>query len=275
MRNFRSVYLFLLLPALVLTQSGLMPLTARSEILTINSIKNTALHTLIEGPTSAGTKIKANLILLVGGNGVLKLNKQGRFKKKHKNFLARTRHMFHSKGYLTALVDAPLAKQDKKGLKGFRTKGGHAKDLAKIARRLKARNKRPVIVIGTSRGTISAANLASRAGRNLVSGVVLTSTLLVGKKHLSIKGVAVTKISAPVLIAHHKNDGCRKTPFAAAKKLARKLQTSGIKTSFQAFSGGSNKSKPCKGRSYHGFLGIEKTVIAAITAWIQQQVLSK
>ena len=168
----------------------------------------------------------------------------------------------------------PLAKINKKGLKGFRTKGGHSKDLAKIARKLKARNNKPVIVIGTSRGTISAANLASRAGRNLLAGVVLTSTLLVGKKHLSINGVSVKKIKAPVLIAHHKNDGCKRTPLGAAKKLVNKLKAAGINSTLQIFTGGKSRSNPCKGKSHHGFLGIEKKVITSITTWIDQQILS-
>ncbi len=271
----RSTYRILLVPSLILLLSGLSPLTARGEVLTIRSVEQSALHTLIEEPTNTGAKIKANLILLVGGNGVLKLNKHGKFTKKHNNFLTRTRRLFHSKGYLTALIDAPLAKHNEKGLKGFRTKGWHAKDLAKIARSLKARNKRPVIIIGTSRGTISAANLAARDKSKLIDGVILSSSLLVGPANKSLSGVAVTKIHVPVFIAHHQQDGCNKTPFTAAKQLANKLQTAGINTVFQSFTGGQNKSKPCKGRSYHGFYGIENTVIKAMTTWIGQQVRSK
>ncbi len=275
MRKLRSGYRILFVPSLILLFSGLSSLTARAEVLTITSVKKTALHTLIEEPTNSGAKIKANLILLVGGNGVLKLNKSGKFTKKHNNFLARTRRLFHSKGYLTALIDAPLAKHNKKGLKGFRTKGGHAKDLAKIARKLKARNNRLVIVIGTSRGTISAANLAARDKSRLIDGVILSSSLLVGPANKSLNGVRVTKIRAPVLIAHHQQDGCNKTPFTAAKKLANKLQSAGINTVFQSFTGGQSKSKPCKGHSFHGFFGIETTVIKAMSTWIWQQVRSK
>ena len=274
MINHKSASRSLLLSLSILAMSCLMPRLALGEVLTIRSVKQTDLHTLIEEPANAGKKIKANLILLVGGNGVLKLNKKGTFKQKQNNFLTRTRKMFQARGYLTALVGAPLAKQNKKGLRGFRTKAGHAKDLAKIARQLKARNKLPVIIIGTSRGTISAANAASRDRSNFIDGVILSSTLLVGSKNKSINGVAGTKISVPVLIAHHQKDGCKKTPYGRARKLVRKLQAAGIATALQSFTGGHTRSKPCKGLSYHGFLGIEKKVIEAMIAWMEQQVLS-
>ena len=112
MSKLRSVFHVLLILSLALTFSGLSPTTASADVLTVNSVKKTALHTLIEIPTSGNANIKANLILLVGGNGVLKLNKNGVFKQKHGNFLTRSRHLFLQAGYLTALVDAPTC-QDK------------------------------------------------------------------------------------------------------------------------------------------------------------------
>ncbi len=38
---------------------------------------------------------------------------------------------------------------------------------------------------------------------------------------------------------------------------------------FKGISGGKKVGKPCKGKSYHGFLGIEDKVVTSIVDWIK------
>ena len=117
------------------------------EILDVTVTTGAKMRMLIAGGLK---KPKANLLLLPGGNGVLGISEKGIIGRKKGNFLVRSRNMLAERGYLTALVDAPRNRQDKKGLKGYRVRKNHARDLAILARVLKKRNGRPVIDVDTA-----------------------------------------------------------------------------------------------------------------------------
>ncbi len=131
---------------LLLAITAHLPAYALADnVLQVRSQSGAKLRTLLTGdPGSA----RANIMLLVGGKGILKISGKGQLKKKTDNFLVRTRDLFVSAGFLTALVDAPLDRRGGNGLLGgFRASTEHAKDLAKVARKLNALNGKPVIVI--------------------------------------------------------------------------------------------------------------------------------
>src|SRR6185436_4218853 len=75
-------------------------------------------------------------------------------------------------------------------------------------------------LVGTSRGSVSAAATARALGDN-IGGVVLTSTVyLAAKSGQGLSGFDYGKISAPGLLVHHTEDSCREKPLREAKKLA-------------------------------------------------------
>jgi len=76
-------------------------------------------------------------------------------------------------------------------------------------------------------------------------------------------------IRVPTLVVHHKQDGCVVTPYELAVALMRSL-TQTPKRELLTFVGGDlSVSDPCEAMSYHGFLGLDAEVVAAIVSWIK------
>lgn len=241
------------------------------EVLQIKASSGAKLRALLTGdPPTA----KANLILLAGGRGVVKLSRTGEINAMKGNFLVRTQHFFAAKGYLTALVDAPMDRRNKIGLlRGFRTSAEHGDDLARVAARLHALNRKPVIVIGSSRGSVSAANLALRGAGDTVSAAVLTSSVVKDNtKGRSIKALPLGRIKIPVLFVHNESDACHATLLKDLKPVFRAMKKQGARADLIVVSSRNATSGHCKGRSPHGFLGIEKQVVEKIVGWLETKL---
>jgi pimeloyl-ACP methyl ester carboxylesterase len=210
----------------------------------------------------------ASVILFAGGHGRLGLSAQG-MEWGQGNFLVRNRGRFVQQGFLVALVDAPSDRPQ--GLWNFRTSDAHAKDIKQVIAELKKIADTPVWLIGTSMGTVSAANAAARLKEGGPDGLVLTSTVTKESRQVSetVNAVRVKDIRVPTLVVHHKKDDCAITPYELADALTRSL-THAPKKELLAFSGGDlSVSDPCEARSYHGFMGLDAEVVTAIASWIK------
>ena len=64
---------------------------------------------------------------------------------------------------------------------------------------------------------------------------------------------------------HHKEDGCRVTPFFAAEASQQRFGNDLI-----AMEGGISVGDPCQPFGHHGFNGIERETIDAIKQWIRK-----
>lgn len=213
----------------------------------------------------------ASVVLFAGGAGRLGTSRDGRVKTGG-NFLARTRQMFADRGFLTAVVDVPSDRRGREGLRGFRTGKAHRRDIEALIGYLRKAADAPVWLIGTSRGTISAATLGPALDPGRGDGVVLTASVTEKSRRSPTTALdaPLGDIAVPVLIVHHRRDGCHVSPYSGVSVLARELKrAAAVET--RPFEGGDPpKSDPCKGRSAHGFLGIEKQVVDAIAAWIKR-----
>lgn len=207
------------------------------------------------------------LILFAGGKGKLNIDEDGIGDEG--NFLVRTRNQFAKQGMVVAVVDTP---SDRKNMTGFRTTGKYAEDIKAVMEFLrKSHPNKPLWLVGTSRGTISAANIAERVqGESGPDGIILTSSVTrKSKKNLdSLDDVDLSSITVPTYVVHHKKDGCMVTPYDEAEALINALSSVKVKE-FKGFSGGQTKGNPCEGKSYHGFLGIENKVVKSITDWVK------
>lgn len=209
------------------------------------------------------------VLLFAGGQGGLELSKDGAIGNLGGNFLIRTRDEFRAAGANTVVIDAP---SDRSNLKNFRDTEGHAEDIGAVVRHLRASLKVPVWVVGTSNGTVSAANAGVRlAGDARPDGVVLTSTRLETNAYgTGVLDLDVEKITGPVLIAHHRHDNCHVTPPERIPDLAAGL-TGARPLKVLWYEGGEGaRGNPCHARHYHGFIGIEAKVVADIMAWIKR-----
>jgi hypothetical protein len=84
---------------------------------------------------------------------------------------------------------------------------------------------------------------------------------------LSLPKLALQQITVPVLIVHHKEDGCEYTRYADAQQLAGQF-TSSAGVSFVTVEGGDPaRDPPCEALAPHGFLGKEREVVSTIADW--------
>lgn len=218
------------------------------------------------------------VVLLVGDNGVLGLSSTG-FSEAANSFLVRTRQAYASAGVAAALVDSPS--DHPSGLDNFRGSAQHAADVGVVIAWLSAKWNAPVWVVGTSRGTISAANAAARnTGISAPSGVVLTSAINAIPSDATDQesiGASTTFVSTslPTLFVHNTLDECEASPLTKAQDLAKKIASA----TFTTVTGGAEvASGKCDALTYHGFYGphapdasmtgLDTTVVPMITTFI-------
>ena len=213
---------------------------------------------------------QAVAILFTGSGGLLRLHKeQEQIKFSAGNFLVRSRSEFVNRGIVTAIVDAPSDQQGSWGMTDeFRLGDQHSGDISAVLGDLKKRFPQlPVFLIGTSRGTISAAALAARFGSQ-VAGAVLTSTMFrqTGRKSQEpgpgLSGFDFASIKIPLLLVHHVSDQCFVTPYSDAARLSDKFPLISV------FGGAPPQSGPCDAQSQHGYLGRESETVEQIVYWM-------
>ena len=211
---------------------------------------------------------KAAVVLFAGGHGGLQMSESGALQWGKGNFLVRSAPLFAAHQLAVAIVDAPSDRQSYPHLSGFRQSGEHAADIKAVIAWLRENTKLPVWLVGTSRGTQSAAGVATRLSANEgPNGIVLTATVLNDPRERSVTDMALDKLTIPVLVVHHEQDACRVTLFRDVPRLMEKL-SSAPRKELVTFRGGENHGNPCEAMAYHGFNGLEKDVVAKIAAWV-------
>lgn len=211
-------------------------------------------------------KVRAIAVLFVGGDGDLRLHAAGPTNLRG-NFLFQVRDAIANAGLLLIFPDAPSDRS--RGL-GNRTDADHADDIRRVILHVKQSADLPVFLIGTSRGTVSAANVASRIDPTLIKGVLLTSTITEPAKNRqhSVFETKLADIRVPVLALAHRDDTCYVTPASAVPRLLRALTNAPRKDSVMLSGGKPAESEACDARSPHGFFGIEGEAVKAMTTWI-------
>lgn len=204
---------------------------------------------------TAASAPAASVILFPGGNGVL--SSLGG------NFLVRVSGQFAASGLSVALVDVPSDHLSGMGTP-FRSGEAQARDTAAVVAFLRSRSPAPVWVVGTSRGSISAANAAARLGPPQIAGLGLTSAVWTD----GMDRVPLGKITVPTLVVHNRSDGCSESPFEGAAAAMPQLRQAPAKE-LLAVSGGGGRGAPCGATSPHGFYGIEGEVVPPMVAWIK------
>ncbi|HXT56588.1 MAG TPA: alpha/beta hydrolase [Candidatus Eisenbacteria bacterium] len=220
--------------------------------------------------TSIPRELRAVAILLPGSGGLINLRSEnGQPKFGQGNFLVRSRTQFIKNGAVAAILDAPSDHQTGWGMTDeFRLGEQHYADLSAVIDNLGKRfPDKPIFLVGTSRGTISAAAVGARVdGR--VAGVVLTSTMFrPAPKKSQEPGPGLSQfdfaiIKAPVLFVHHVSDQCEVTPYSDAARLSDTYPLISV------FGGAPPQSGPCDAFSAHGYLGKESETVEQIVNWM-------
>ena len=218
-------------------------------------------------------KPAAVALLYVGGPGVINLRVEGGQPKfGDRNFLPRSRREFIRNGIVPVVLDAPSDHAAEMS-DNFRMSAAHVTDAQAVIVELAKRYPGlPVFLVGTSKGTLSAAYLGRALG-DQVAGVVQTSTLFyLGSGHraqMRLAGFDWTSIKAPLLFVHHTGDGCGSTPYAEARRLAERYPLISVSGGRPA------ESPPCEPLAAHGFYGREAETVDAIAAWILKKPFPK
>lgn len=252
-------------PALLATLLVLLTATAwaqRGEVINLPTREGVTQRLLYLGLDAP----KAVAVLLVGGNGGLRIATDGSLGALAGNFLARTREQFVAHGIAVALVDAPSDRQTAPYLSGFRQTPEHAADLKVVIAELRQRTGRPVVLVGTSRGTQSAAAVALRLqDEGGPDAVVLTSSILSDAGGRAVPQMPLETLRIPVLVTHHQEDGCKLCSYADLPLLVARLPAAHQVLTYQ---GGRNAGDPCEAMAYHGYNGIEERVVRDIAQWM-------
>jgi len=182
---------------------------------------------------------RASVILMPGGNGAIRAGDQGDIHGLNLNQLVRTRQAYAARGLAVLVVDADT-------------------NLARAVEYMAA-IKRPVTVIGTSRGTLRAAQGIARGARP--DALVLTSGFLSrdsgsGENVMAILG---SPASLPhTLVIHHSADSCRATLPAGVEPF---IKWSAGRARVAWVSGGKEEGDPCEAGGHHGFNGLDGEIV--------------
>ncbi|MGY4308011.1 hypothetical protein ACVIJ6_005254 [Bradyrhizobium sp. USDA 4369] len=184
--------------------------------------------------------VRASVILLPGGDGAINVGDRGDIHGLLGNQLVRTRNAYAARGLAVMVADANT-------------------DL-KAAVDYMAAIKRPVTVIGTSRGTLRAAEGISRGARP--DALVLTSGFLSPESGSSSNVMSILGSPSALprtLVIHHTSDGCKVTLPAGVDPF---IKWSGGRARVKWLSGGAEEGDPCQARGHHGFNGLDGQVVS-------------
>ncbi|MBT3792325.1 MAG: alpha/beta hydrolase [Rhodospirillales bacterium] len=249
----------------------LFPAPALAEdVVTIKTRPGVTLKFILRGARAGNLPIA---ILFAGGGGDINLDNWDGSGNPAGNFLVRTRKHWVKHDLLVAVPDAPS--DQKSGMFRWRTSKDHTTDIRALIKHLRKYTSGPAFLIGTSRGTISAAGIAGNMAPNKLGGIVLTATVTrynAGGDKDRLESANLANIKVPVLFAHHKDDACDVTRFEDLPALAKKI-TRAPKVAIRGYSGDGGKSyrgSECASKTAHGFRGIEKQVVRETAEWIHE-----
>jgi hypothetical protein len=246
---------------------------AQQEIVTLSTRAGVSQSYFL---TSIPKNLQAVALLFPGSGGVIQLRTDnGKPRFNQGNFLVRSRAEFVKRGMVAAILDAPSDQQNGWGMSDeFRLGDTHFMDISALIEDLEKRFPSvPSFLVGTSRGTISAAAVGARIGQR-TAGTILTATMFrQTSKNSKEPGHGLSKfdfsaIKAPLLFVHHVSDPCEVTPYGEAARLSDKYPLISV------FGGASPQSGPCDAFSQHGFLGRESETVEQIVNWMLKKPIS-
>ena len=282
LKRFLALCLLLLGATASLAQPGANAVIARcGEVITVDTHDSSTTRYSLAQPTQTNSYDRPiALVLLAGGSGYVNLDDAGCPRALRGNSLVRSIPHFRAAGFFTALVDAPSTHHGVDGLEGFRTHARHAEDLGKVIADLQARTKASVWLSGTSRGSISAVNAASRlSGAAAPAGVVLTSAVTAGQSGArkawvaqSVFDLKLEAITVPLLVVGHAADNCIRSPAKLMANITARTNSAREEVVTVTGSPGSAigewLTEACEGRSPHGFIGQEAEVASGIARFV-------
>ncbi|MGE0715743.1 MAG: alpha/beta hydrolase [Alphaproteobacteria bacterium] len=227
------------------------------------------IRALLEAPANP----VGSVILLVGGHGKLDIEPSGAIGWGGGNQLARTRSSYAAAGFATLLPDiAPDLKTPGGVVAGYRLGQPHGRDLGALVQYMRG-VKTPVVVVATSRGAPSAgAMLRHSSGGGRPDALVMTAGMLMPAGNQpnfrNAIGGDAAPARLPLLLVGHKRDECAYTRPASIDEF--RAWHGGAVDVIMLDGGSPGRGDPCQAQSAHGFLGLDREVVDAVTGWIRR-----
>lgn len=229
------------------------------EMVTLNTRPGVTVRALVVAPKADP---KGIFVLLPGGDGTL----VGRGGGVGRQWLTRNPGQFAEQGFVGASIDVPSDQPYGFGPRDhFRTSKEHAEDVKKIIDFLSQRWPKPIFLLGHSRGTTSAAYLATVIKDQRIGGIVLAGSPS-GRLRIYLWDLPLENIPYPVLFVHHREDNF--SSFQYALQGQRRLSRSQKVGFIGVVGGGPPAGDPCEGsETPHNFSGKQREVVRAVTDW--------
>lgn len=205
----------------------------------------------------------ATVVLLTGGGGNIGLTDG---EPRSANFLIRSRQRFFEQGFNVFALGRPSDHTELDGV--FRTSAEHLEDLRSVVWFLKESAGKPVWLVGTSAGTLSAAHGAIGL-EDAIAGVVLTSSITSFQVTGAPARQALERVRVPVLVMHHRQDACRHSLANGTSWIMRGLSAAPVKKLVMVDGGHDPTGPVCEPLHWHGFINMEDEAVAAIAEWIR------
>ena len=203
------------------------------------------------------------IVLLPGHPGIMKIESAGSFGLKG-NFLIRSRRHWLDRETVVFSVDAPS--DEWAGFTGrFRAGARYAEDIRGLAQEIeKAFGKLPLVLVGTSEGSVSAYYAARALGPDNVKVIFTSSLFETSSNSPGLASLDFDDFRTPMLWVHHADDPCRWTLYWQARRHAEKTRSPLITVK----SSNAGRGNPCEAFSQHGFVGVEQETVRAMKQWV-------
>jgi hypothetical protein len=211
---------------------------------------------------------RASVVLMTGGNGLLSLDATGTIIDSTGNFLIRTANLFLQHGLNVMMADVALAYPSGIGL-GDRLSSMHAAELQGFVNAAINRWGKPVWVVGTSNGSVSAVTAGGFSpALSGLRGVVLTSTVTQLSANQATFNLYASRITVPTLVVWNQDDHCTFSPPSGSSALFTSIPSS-TKASDVLQGGHSVATDPCGAFSEHGYAGTAAAAVKDVAQFIR------
>lgn len=199
---------------------------------------------------------RGTLVMLPGGTGEVGIAPDGTMAHAD-NVVIRTAPLWLARGYAVLIPDAGG------NLRGRRSSPASAAAVAALVEAARRAAPAPVVLVGTSQGTIAAVNGAAHAP-GVAALVLLEAVSRRGGSGETVFDADPGAVSAPVLVVANAADRCPVTPPGDAPRVAAAFQTAQV----AMVDGGTGGSRDCGSLSPHGYRGIEAEMVDRVAAWL-------
>lgn len=244
------------------------PLSA-DEIIALNPRPGITQRVLLWQPTPSDPQV-VFLVFPGGGGDVGFENRGDKVVARTAYLFSRHRDLLERAEVAVAVIDAPSDQPDMDS--GFRRSAKHLEDMTVVVRDLKSRYpKARLVLLGHSRGTVSAAYVAQALG-DRIAAVILMSGFYVRDpwRGVGLSEFEFDTLKTPLLIVHHVKDLCPTNLFGSAQKLAERFPAIVVDGPDET-----RPDRPCAPGTNHWFARREKETIAQVFHWMHGKAWSR